>query len=50
LVTDGIASAVAKAKNAAGGKSVYVIGGASIEPAAPGRWIGRRAADAITLS
>jgi dihydrofolate reductase len=31
LVTDGIASAVAKAKNAAGGKSVYVIGGASIE-------------------
>lgn len=31
FVTDGIASAVARAKQAAGGKSVYVIGGASID-------------------
>jgi dihydrofolate reductase len=30
FVTDGITSAVARAKQAAGGKSVYVIGGASI--------------------
>jgi len=31
FVTDGIASAVARARHAAGGKTVYVIGGASID-------------------
>src|SRR5690348_11907938 len=31
FVTDGIASTVAQARRAAGGKSVYVIGGASID-------------------